>query len=87
MRIVTSHPPSVEEVVRFIYRLQNESVIIDDAFLNRIAKLKILKRVPQLPNKAKKTLILQFLVSLPVYSSAVLPFTIQLQSVPEPTTL
>jgi hypothetical protein len=55
--IVTSHPPSVEEVVRFIYRLQNESVKIDDAFLNRIAKLKILKRVPQLPSKAKKTLI------------------------------
>jgi hypothetical protein len=54
--ILTKHPSAVEAIVRFVYRLQSESILVDEAFLARIDGLKIDKRIPKLPARAKNSL-------------------------------
>jgi PLD-like domain len=54
--IVTNHPSTVEAIVRFVYRLQSESIRVDEAFLARIDELKVDKRIPTLPSQAKNSL-------------------------------
>lgn len=54
--IVTSHSATVEAIVRFVYRLKTESLLIDEAFLTRIDELKITKRIPEFPTVAKDSI-------------------------------
>jgi hypothetical protein len=54
--VLTNHPSTVEAIVRFVYRLQSESILVDEAFLARIDELKIEKRIPTLPTQTKNSL-------------------------------
>jgi hypothetical protein len=54
--VLTNHPATVEAIVRFVYRLQSESILVDEAFLARIDELKIEKRISTLPTQTKNSL-------------------------------
>ncbi len=54
--ILTSDRSVVEESIRFIYRLQQESILVDDEFLNRIAESKLHDQNTKLTAEEEKSL-------------------------------
>ncbi len=55
--ILTSDRSVVEESIRFIYRLQQESILVDDEFLSQIAEIEITRpEMPKLTAGKKKSL-------------------------------